>query len=251
MSDKIKLSVQKRKIIGRKVKSLRREGIIPANIYGKEVKSLAIQVPAKEFDQVYKLSGETGIIDLQVDKDAKARSVLVNQIHHHPVTDQCLHVDFHQIDLTKKISVNIPLELTGTAPAVNKGGVLLQLIDEIEVEALPTNLPDKFELDISKLEEIGQSISLKDIKIDLKKVKFTTENLEELIVKIEAPTKEEEKPAEVEEEVVEGEEGELKEGDVVAEGEDTQITTDKKPKGKEPDKSQSKDNKEDKPKEKK
>lgn len=203
MADKIKLNVQKRKITGRKVKTLRRDGVIPANIYGKEVKSLAVQVLAKEFNQVYKLSGETGIIDLQVDKDDKTRPVLVSQIHYHPITDECLHIDFHQIDLTKKISVNIPLELIGTAPAVNKGGVLLQVLDEIEVEALPIDLPDKFELDISKLEEIGETLCLKDIKIDATKVKFTTENLEELVVKIEAPTKEE---------------------DVVAESEDTEIT---------------------------
>jgi large subunit ribosomal protein L25 len=222
MSDKIKLSVQKRKITGRKVKSLRREGIVPANIYGKDVKSQAIQVSARDFNQAFKQSGETGIIEIKIDKDAKTRPVLVNQIHYHPVTDQCLHVDFHQIDLTKKVSVNIPIELIGTAPAVSKGGVLLKLLNEIEVEALPADLPDKYELNISKLEEIGQAISLKDIKIDPKKVKFTTENLEELIVKIEAPTKEEE-PVEAESEDAEttDEEGEAKEGDVEAkEGDD-------------------------------
>ena len=196
MSATNKLKVQKRKITGRKVKSLRREGIIPANIYGKDIKSLAVQLSAKEFNLSYKQTGETGIIELQVDKDAKTRPVLVTNIHYHPVTDHCLHVDFHQIDLSKKISVNIPVELTGTAPAISKGGVLLQLLSEVEVEALPINLPDKFELDISSLEEIGQGITLKDLKIDSKKAKLTTDNLDELVVKIEAPAKEKEEEVE-------------------------------------------------------
>lgn len=213
MADKIKLKVQKRKLTGRKVKQLRDKGIIPANIYGKDVKSLAIELPVKDFHAAFKVAGETNIIDLQIDKDAKARPVLVSDIHRHPVTDYYLHVDFHQVDLTKKATVNIPVEIIGEAPATTKGGLLFQLMDEIEVEALPMDLPDKFTLDISKLEEIGQGLSLKDIKIDPKKVNFTADNLDELVVKIEEPTKEDVEDTPIAEEEVEGEEGEAPEGE--------------------------------------
>jgi len=234
MTDKIKLKVTKRKITGRKVKQLRREGILPANIYGKDVKSLAVELPTKDFKQVFQKAGETSIIEITVDKETKTRPVLVHNIHLHPVTDEFLHADFHQVDLTKKVTVDIPIELLGIAPAVSKGGILLQVMDEVEVEALPTDLPDKFEIDISKLEEIGQAISLKELKI-AKKVKLIKDNLDELIVKIEEPTKEEEKP--VEEEPVEGEEvkegEEPVEGEEVKEGEEPKEGEEKKPEAKE------------------
>lgn len=198
MSDKIRLKVSPRSLLGRKVKKLRREGSLPANIYGRGIKSLAVQLPVKDFKAAHTQVGETGIIEVVVDKETKTRSVLIHNVHRHPVTDDYLHVDFHQVDLTKKVSVNIPIELVGEAPAVSKGGVLLQLLDEIEVEALPADLPEKFTIDVSQLEEIGQSINLKNIKVDTKKVKLLSDNLDELIVKIEEPAKEEEKPVEPE-----------------------------------------------------
>jgi len=191
---------------------------LPANIYGKDTKSLSVKLSAKDFHKAYSQVGETGIINLQVDKETKTRPVLIHDPNIHPVTDEILHVDFRQVDLTKKVTVNIPVELVKEAPAVSKGGVLLQLINEIEVEALPADLPDKFTIDVSKLEEIGQGISLKKIKVD-SKVRILSDNLDELIVKIEEPAKEEEKPEEVApvegeeaEAPAEGEEGEVKEG---------------------------------------
>jgi len=216
MSDKIKLKVNKRTLVGRKVRKLRQQGILPANIYGKDIKSLSVKLSAKDFHKVYSQAGETGIIDLKVDKEAKVRPVLIHDPNIHPVTDEILHVDFRQVDLTKKVTVKIPVELVKEAPAVSKGGVLLQLINEIEVEALPTDLPDKFTVNVSKLEEIGQGINLKDIKVD-SKVKILADNLDELVVKIEEPTKEEEKPEEPE---VPAEGEEPAEGEVPAEGEE-------------------------------
>jgi len=218
-ADKISLKVQKRTITGRKTKKLRRDGILPANVYGKDVKSVSVKLALKDFTKTFSQAGETNIINLTIDKEAKTRPVLVHNIHVHPVTDEFLHVDFHQVDLTKKATVDIPIELKGEAPAVSKGGILIQLTDEVQVEALPADLPDKFEIDISKLEEIGQGISLKKIKVDAK-VKLMVENLDELVVKIEEPTKEEEKPVEEVAEGEEGEEAETAEGEEVKEGEE-------------------------------
>jgi len=212
MSKQLDLNVQKRTVFGRKIKKLRQEGILPANIYGKDVKSIGVQIDLKTFSDVYKQTGETGLVNLTVGKETKARPVLIHNLQKDPVTDEPLHVDFRQVDLTKKVTADIPLEFISEAPAVEKGGVVVQLMDEVEVEALPTDFPDKIEVDVSRLAKIGDSIALKDLKIDTKKVKLTEENLKTLVVQIEEPTKEEEKPAE-ETAPTEGEEAEVKEGE--------------------------------------
>lgn len=191
MSDKPKLSVDVRKIVGRKVKKLRREGKIPANISGKGIKSLAIEMPVKEFKKIFAKVGETSLIDLEVVKETKTRPVLIHLVQIHPVTDEIQHVDFRQVDLTKKVIVSVPLEIIGVSPAIAQGGVLIQLLSEVEVEALPLDLPEKFSVDVSALETIGQGITLKDIKVDSSKVRILAENMDELVVKVEEPTKEE------------------------------------------------------------
>ncbi|PIP52030.1 50S ribosomal protein L25 [Candidatus Beckwithbacteria bacterium CG23_combo_of_CG06-09_8_20_14_all_47_9] len=192
MAQALKLTAQKRTLTGRKVKQLRRKQILPANIYGKDVKSLAIELPVKEFKSVLAQAGETNIINVSVDKEAKSRPVLVHHVQVDPVSDELLHADLRQVDLTKKVTVMVPLELKGASPAVAKGGVLVRLLNEVEIEALPSDLPDKLEVDITGLEEIGQSITLKQVPLDTVKVKLLTENPDELVVKIEAPAKEEE-----------------------------------------------------------
>ena len=192
MSQALKLNAKKRTLTGRKVKQLRQKQILPANIYGKDVKSLAIELQSKEFKSLFSLAGETNIVNVSVDKEAKPRPVLINNVQLDPVTDEFLHVDFRQVDLTKKVTVMVPLEIKGESPAAIKGGVLVRLVSEVEIEALPADLPDKLEVDISGLEEIGQGITLKQVPIEVAKVKFLAENLDELVVKVEAPAKEEE-----------------------------------------------------------
>lgn len=218
---KVTLQVQKRKVLGRKVKQLRREGILPANIYGKKIESQAVAVPIADFKKVYKEVGETGVVYLMIGSGKAERPALIHNIQLDAVRDIFLHADFRQVSLKEKVTAGVPVEIKGKAPAEDKGLVLLTLLDEIEVEALPTDLPDKFEVDVSKLEEVDQGISVKDLKFDREKVKPLVESEEELIVKISEPTAEEEEEApaekpEGEEEAVaegeeEGEEGEAKE----------------------------------------
>lgn len=195
---KVKLVAQQRKVFGRKVKKLRQEGVLPANIYGKNIKSQAVQVNLKDFLEVFKQVGETGIVEISLDKETKTRPALIHSLQRHAVTDQPLHVELRQITLTERVQVAIPIELIGEAPAVDKGGVLVQLLNEIEVEALPTDLLEKFVVDVSGLGEIGQSIAIKDLKVDKAKVKILVEDESQLVVKIEEPAKEEveEKPTE-------------------------------------------------------
>lgn len=200
-----KLEAQKRKILGRKVKKLRIEGVLPANIYGKKIKSVAVQVDLKEFEKIYKEVGETGIIDLKVKGEQKARPVLIRNLQLDPVTDFSLHADFHQIKLKEKTTVEVPVELVGEAPAEKEGvGILVTLLDSLEVEALPTDLPEKLEVDVSKLEKVDDLIRVSDIKIDKKKITIKA-NENDIVAKIEPPAKEEEvtpppeeKPAEEE-----------------------------------------------------
>lgn len=205
---KITLEVQKRDIFGRKVKKLRDQGILPANIYGKKVKSQAISVSLKDFKKVYDEAGETSIVYLNLGTQTE-KPVLVHHVQADSVNDSFLHVDFHQVDLKEKVTAKIPVEVMGKAPAENQGLVLMTLLNEIEVEALPQDLPDKFSVDVSKLEAVNQSVTLKDLKFDREKVKPLVEDENALIVKISEPTKEvvEEKPVTEEVPAVEGEEG--------------------------------------------
>ena len=196
------LKAEKRKVLGRKVKKLRREGVLPANIYGKKTKSLSIKFPVVDFEKVYKAVGETGIVEIAIGKQKKP--VLISNVQLDPVTDKPLHVDFHQVDLKEKTTADVPIELIGESPAEKQGlGTVVQSINEIEVEALPKDLPDKFEIDLSKLTEVEQTVQVKDLVVDTKKVKILAE-AEQMIVKVEPPRKEEEvAPPPSEEEVPE------------------------------------------------
>lgn len=198
------IKAEKRKILGRKVKGLRDEGILPANIYGKKVKSVAVQVDRGDFEKVFKQVGETGILEVKLGKEK--RPVLIHNIQYHPVTDEPLHVDFHQIDLKQKVTASVPVELTGKSPAEDQAlGTAVQYIDEIEVEALPVDLPEKFEVGISGLEEVDNAIQVKDLAFDKKKVEVKVKS-DAIVVKVEPPREEEEELPPAEEVPVEGEE---------------------------------------------
>lgn len=163
---KHKLEVEKRKTTGKKVKNLRREGVLPANIYGKKIKSLPVQLPLKDFDRVFKEVGETGLLELSVAGEDKARPVLIHNVQLDPLTSLPLHTDFFQVDLKEKVTTMAPLEITGEALAVKeKKGVLLHTLNGIEVEALPTDLPEKIEVDVSQLAEVDQEIKVSDLKV--------------------------------------------------------------------------------------
>jgi large subunit ribosomal protein L25 len=109
--NKLNLKAEKRKVVGRKVKNLRAEGILPANIYGKKVKSESIQVALKDFEKVFKEAGETGLVMLQVGETEKP--VLIHNLQLNPVSEDLYHVDFLQVDLKEKVEASVAVELTG------------------------------------------------------------------------------------------------------------------------------------------
>ena len=213
--EKTKLSVEKRKVIGRKVKTLRRDGFLPANIYGKKIKSLAVQLETKSFLPVFKEVRETGLVELKVIGEEKIRPVLIHNVQFHPVDDKPLHADFYEVDLKEKVTTKVSVELIGEAMAVKeKVGILIQPLNEVEVEALPADLPEKVEVDISDLKEVGDFVIVEKAKVP-SGVKILTDG-KEILVKIEPPAKEEEVAPPPEEAPAEG--GEKPAEKVEAEG---------------------------------
>lgn len=182
--EKHKLLAKKRTILGKKVKHLRAQGELPANIYGKGIKSEAVSILIKDFQKTYHDIGETGLLYLIVDGEKNERPVLFHNLQRDPVNDNPLHVDFYQVDLKEMVIAKVPVVTIGEAKAVtDKIGVLIQPLAEIEVEALPTDLPEKIELDVTDLSKIDQQLLVKDLKVDTTKVKIKS-SPEEIIVKI-------------------------------------------------------------------
>lgn len=183
------LSARQRNILGRKVKTLRREGLIPAHVFGHNVKTQHVSVDAKDFRKIYEGAGETGLINLKVNS-TPARQVLIKGVQTHPLTSQFLHVDFYQVSLKEKVKVEIPLEIVSEAPAVEKKiGLLLTPVEALEIEALPQDLPEKIEVDVSKLENVGDQVTVEDLKVDRKKIEILVDpglvvaNIGELVTK--------------------------------------------------------------------
>jgi len=178
---RLKLTAQKREITGKKVKKLRKQGIIPANVFGKNIKSTAVSLKSDEFLKIYQQTGETEIVDLQIEGEKETRPILIQNLQKNPVTGEPLHVDLRQIILTEKLTAKIPVEIVGESPAVQqKIGILIQPISEIEIEALPTDLPDKFTVDVSTLANVEDEIKIKDLQIPRNKIEIKMD--EELVV---------------------------------------------------------------------
>lgn len=198
----LSLQANKRTLLGRGVKKLRLEGQVPANIYGKGIESLAITLDEKTFSKLYKQTGETALIQLSVEGEKAVRPVLVRNVSVHPVTMKMQHVDFQQVDLKEKVTAMIPVEAIGESEAVKGGAVLVLVYNELEVEALPTDLPEKFEISLEKLTAIGDSILVSDLVFDRSKVQLTVSD-DEVLATVQAQEEEvaqevEAAPAEVE-----------------------------------------------------
>ena len=163
---RIELAVKPREILGKKVKRLRREDITPANIYGHGIDSLAVQVPTHDLAQTIRLVGRNTLLQLHVEGEGEPRPVFLHHVQRDSLKDSLLHVDFYQVSLKEKIHLDVPLVMVGEAPAVGVyHGILLQSLNSITVECLPTDVPPQIEVDVSGLEEIDDAIQVKDLDI--------------------------------------------------------------------------------------
>ncbi len=165
MAKGTELKVQVRDVLGKKVGQLRRQGFIPANIYGHNVQSLAVQVDLDELKRVLRTAGRNDLVHLEVDGQ-EPRPAFIRDVQHNPVTDAVLHVDFLQISLKEKVRMDVPVHLVGTAPAVSAyGGVLMHGVDHVTVEALPTDVPSFVEADVSRLTSMEHALHVSDLKV--------------------------------------------------------------------------------------
>lgn len=167
----ISLRASVRTIIGKKVGALRRAGIIPANIYGRGIESLPVQLDIREFRDALSAAGSTGVVDLHVSGDSgpdggKSHPVLIEHVSTHPATGKVLHVDLRQVDLDRPVRTAVPIVFTGESAAVrDEGGVFVTSLDSLDVEALPRLLPHEIEVDIARLAEVDAQIVVGDLKL--------------------------------------------------------------------------------------
>jgi large subunit ribosomal protein L25 len=158
------LAVKIREITGKKVHALRREGLIPAELYGRGLKNTHLAVPVKDFTKIFKEAGENTVVTLLVDK-AK-HPVLIYDVQKNFLTGDVDHVDFYQVEMDKKLKAKVPLEFVGEAPAVReKGAVINKSMSEIEVEAFPQDLPHRLTVDISVLDDLNKTIYVRDLAV--------------------------------------------------------------------------------------
>lgn len=158
------LTVAKREVFGKKLKKLRKEGTLPGNVYGKEFKSTAVQMPVKEFEAVYTQAGHSGVVDVKL--DGETIPTLIHEVTTNHITHEPLHVDFYKVNLKEKVKATVPVVVTGEPVAVTeKLGLLLQNLNEVEVEALPTDLPENVEVDVTHLAQVGDMVKVSDMKV--------------------------------------------------------------------------------------
>ncbi|MCD6178181.1 50S ribosomal protein L25/general stress protein Ctc [bacterium] len=199
----LSLTAKIRKNLGRKANLLRKKGKLPAVLYGYKIKSIPLEVDYKDFEKVFREGGETSLISLKIEGEKKTYHVLVHDIQRDPLSGKFIHVDFYQPSLTEKTEASIPLKFVGEAEAVkNLGATLVKNISELEVRALPQDLPHEIEVDISKLKTLDDHIKISDLKLP-KEIEILRDP-EEVIVSVVPPEREEE-IEEVSEEVKEEE----------------------------------------------
>jgi len=180
---KLELEVLKRDIIGKKVRFLRRGGLIPCNVYGHGIDSVPVQVDARKLGHVLARAGGTDLISLKIGDSATAKKVIIREVQRNPMTREPIHVDFYQVKMTEKLKAEVPLVFVGEAPALKlKNMALLHAITSLQIEALPDDLPHNIEVDISVLAEAEQAIHVKDIKIS-KKITVHSDP-EQMVIKV-------------------------------------------------------------------
>ncbi len=160
----MELSVQSREVLGKKVKALRKEGLIPAELYGRGVKNVHLAVPAKEFVKAFKEAGDTTGITLHVGKDK--HPVMIHDLVRDRITNEIAHIDFHAVRMDEKVRAHVPVEFTGESPAVKElSAVINRSLSEIEVEAFPQDIPHAFVVDLSALDALDKSFYVKDLTV--------------------------------------------------------------------------------------
>lgn len=166
MAEQTELIVAQREMMGKAAKHVRRSGLIPANIYGHKEESQAVQVDALAFEALRRAHKTSGIIALRMDGNSKVQTALVRHIQRNPVNGKILHIDFFRVSLTDRITVKVPLHFVGEAPGVkDEDGVLLHLVDALEVECAAQDIVNAFEVDVTSLAHIDDVLHASDVSL--------------------------------------------------------------------------------------
>lgn len=216
--ERLELKAERRVIIGKHVKQLRREGLVPAVVFGHAIEPMSIQIPAKELRAALVGGGKNRLISLKIEGEALPTLALPREIQRDALTAAIEHVDFQAVVMTEKLRTTIPLAFVGQSPAVVDGtGQLFHILDAVEVECLPGDLISSIQVDLSGLANVDAAIHVSGLQVP-EAIKVLTQG-EETIVRVvhvtEMPAEEEAAAAETEEvevikkgKVVEGEEAE-------------------------------------------
>jgi len=187
----MELTAQKRDILGKKVSTLRNQGLIPAELYGRGVKNQHLAIHAKAFKELFKTAGESTMINLEIDNTKIP--VMIHDVSRDSVSDEVTSIDFYQVRLDEKIIVAVPLTFQGEAPAVKDlEGILVKSMHEIKIEALPTNIPHEIAVSLQNLDAIGKSIYVRDLVVP--KEVTLKENPDTAVASVTERAKEEEIP---------------------------------------------------------
>ncbi len=192
--EEIKISAVKRDVVGKQVKALRREGLLPAIIYGHGVDPVKVSLKAHDMSLALPKISSSQLVVLDV--EGENHTTLIRERQRDPVSGSFIHIDFLEVSMTEKLRTNVRLAFIGEAPAVDEfGGLIMTNTEALEIECMPGNLPSSIEVDISVLKHIGDSIFVKDIEIP-QGVEVLTDP-EELLILVTAPAMEEEEEVEV------------------------------------------------------
>ncbi|MCK8817030.1 50S ribosomal protein L25 [Natroniella sulfidigena] len=195
--ERLELNAEVREETGKgTARRLRREGLIPGVLYGRERQPVNLKLNAKKVD---KLIGGNVILDLELDDDT-TQPVMVKEVQRDVIKGDLLHIDLYQINLDEKVEIEVPVELVGPAAGEREGGILEQILRELEVACLPTDIPDTIKADVTEL-EVGQSLSVAELEVS-DDIEILTDG-DETIATVVVPTELDLEPAEAEEEELE------------------------------------------------
>ncbi len=159
------LKLDQRTLFGKKVRSLRRQGVIPVHVYGAGIEPASLQVDDRTLNRILPQVGSNIPISVEYEGQEGEYICFVREIQRHPVTETVIHVDFLRVDVTQTIAAEVPVILVGASPAVTQmAGTLLQNIQSLSIEALPMNMPAELTVDISSLVDFDTTIAVGDVE---------------------------------------------------------------------------------------
>ena len=192
---KIELNAQARTEIGGRLSSLRKSGYVPAILYGKNQEAIPLQVLLKDFSKTLNAAGESTLVYVNV--GSQSYPTIIHDVSRDSLTDGILHADFYKVRLDEKIKTSVPVVFISEAPAVKDlGGIFVRNVNELEVEALPQDLPHEISIDISSLKNFGDQILVKDINLGTN-VKIEAD-ADSIVATVQEPISEEELKASLE-----------------------------------------------------